>query len=82
MTGRKDTNEHPDHIKTLATRYLHLYLTPLNPLSVRLFVRLSVRPSVRPSARISLQSSAGARKKPPVGGLNFLVMLKLSIPSE
>ena len=48
-----------------------LYLTPLNP--------LSVQSSVCPSGRITflaqsaIQSSAGARKKPLVGGLNFLV---------
>ena len=42
------------------------YLTPLNPLSVR------------PSGKVTFgpkgpKPSAGARKKPPVGGLNFLV---------
>ena len=47
-------------------------LTPLNLLSVL----LSVRPSVRQNHRLAqraIQPSAGARKKPPVGGLNFLV---------
>ena len=50
-------------------------LTLLNPLSVRLLVCLSVLPFVRSFVRQShlwavraLQSSAGARKKPPIGG--------------
>ena len=44
-----------------------------------------VRPSVRSSAKVSfgperpLETSTGARKKPPVGGLNFLVYQYLSI---
>ena len=49
--------------------YSQCHLTPLNP--------LSVRSSVRPSGKVTFgpegpQPSGGARKKPPVGGLNFL----------
>ena len=55
-----------------------VYLTPLNPLSVlssfHPFVRLSARFTFR--ARRALERSTGARKKPPIGGLNFLVLIR------
>ena len=52
------------------------HLTPLNALSVGPSVRLSVRPSGKVTfGPKGPWPSAGARKKPPVGGLNFLVSI-------
>ena len=53
-------------------------LKPVVRPSVCPSVRLSVCPSVRlflcPSGKITFGPSTGARKKPPIGGLNFLVL--------
>ena len=66
------------------TRKLSEISNSLEPV-VRPSVRLSVRPSVcqfvRPAGKVTfgpegLQPSTGARKKPPVGGPNFLVINK------
>ena len=54
------------------------YLTPLNPLSVRLFILPSVRQN-HLGARRAFQPSTGAKKKPPIGGMDFLVIMNLKL---
>ena len=58
-------------LKIKDTTYISAY--QLIIYTLKHVVRPSVRPSVRSSGRITFEPSAGARKKPTVGGLNFLV---------